>query len=93
MAPCLRHAGIRGQVCPIHSVLRYIWRLPGSGGLRPDERVVYRLSSGKHRLILTYFQTKVNKKISSLLDSICLILEKSFTAKNAEGAEKDLAAN
>jgi len=46
------------------------------------------LLSGKHRGILTQFQTKVNKKNSSMLDSGCLILEKSFTAENAENAKE-----
>ena len=46
------------------------------------------LLSVKHAGILTYFQTKVNKKISSILDSGCLILEKSFTAEDTDCAEK-----
>jgi len=55
--------------------------------LRP--RAAYRLPAGKHTGILTYFQTKINKKISSMLDSGCLILEKSLTAKIAKTAEKE----
>ena len=46
------------------------------------------LLSVKHSGILTQFQTKVKKKFISMLDSGCLILEKSFTVENADFAEK-----
>ena len=41
----------------------------------------------KHAGILTEIQRKVNTKISSMLDSGCLMLEKRFTAENAENTE------
>jgi len=56
------------------AVLRYIRRLLAG----------YVCLAAKHTGILTYFQTKVKKKIRSMMDSGCLILEKSFTAENAE---------
>jgi hypothetical protein len=52
MVPCLKHAGIRGPRPHYCGSPRY---LSPAGGLR--------LPAGKHMVILTYFQTQVNKKM------------------------------
>jgi len=62
------------QLTDVKSEMSFYFRL----------RAGYRLPAGKYMGILTQFQTKVKKKTSSMLDSGCLILEKSFTAESAE---------